>query len=256
MVERVRAWAPDVPLVREVFHATMTGHAYPAHTHDTWTVLLVDEGCVTYDLDRHPRTSPQRRVSLLPPHVAHDGRSARAGLGFRKRVLYLEADWLPPTMTGRAVDQPVVPRARGLVEELHAVLDGPADAWQSESLLLGLRDVVLRHDAGADASDAPAARALRDLLDAHVSDGLSLEEAGRLLGRSPAHLARTFTQTYGIAPHRYLVGRRVDAARRLLLRGTSVSETAVEAGFWDQAHLTRHFRRTVGTTPARFASGR
>lgn len=258
MVEQLRAWAPDAPLVHEVLHATMTGHAYPAHTHDTWTVLLIDEGCVAYDLDRHARTAPAHGVSLLPPHVTHDGRSARAGTGFRKRVVYLDPAWLPASMTGRTVDHPLVPRreARAVVEELHDVLARPEEVWQAESLLLALRDVVVEPGVSPRdrVPDEPVARALRDLLDAQILDGITLEEAGQVLGRSPAHLARSFTRAYGIAPHRYLVGRRVDRARRLLLAGRSGAEAAVESGFWDQAHLTRHFLRTVGTTPGRFAA--
>src|SRR4051812_7207252 len=51
--ERVRAWRPDVPGVAEVFHAHFVDHASPAHTHEAWTLLLVDDGAVRYDLDRH-----------------------------------------------------------------------------------------------------------------------------------------------------------------------------------------------------------
>lgn len=257
-MEQVRAWDPGVPLVREVFHATMTGHAYPAHTHDTWTVLLVDEGCVVYDLDRHARTSPSRRVSLLPPHVTHDGRSARPGTSFRKRVLYLDGDWLPEPMTGASVDRPVVPRrdALALVDDLHAALGREEDAWQAESLLLALRDVVTEPGVlpAQRPSDPPTAAALRELLDAHVVEGITIDEASRVLGQPATHVARAFTRAYGIAPHRYLVGRRVDQARRLLLMGVPAAEAAVRSGFWDQAHLTRHFRRTVGTTPGRYAA--
>ena len=40
----VQAWRPDVPGVSEVLHAYFPDHAYPLHTHDTWTLLLVDAG--------------------------------------------------------------------------------------------------------------------------------------------------------------------------------------------------------------------
>ena len=79
------------------------------------------------------------------------------------------------------------------------------------------------------------------------------EAAGRL-GAHPVHLVRSFTAAYGIAPHAYLIGRRVDAARRLLLDGHGGAQAAVAAGFYDQAHLTRVFRRYVGTTPGRYAA--
>src|ERR671911_239937 len=49
--EHVRAWQPALPGVREVFHARFVEHRYPPHTHDTWTVLIVDQGAIRYDLD-------------------------------------------------------------------------------------------------------------------------------------------------------------------------------------------------------------
>jgi hypothetical protein len=67
--ERVHAWRPAVPGVGEVLHARFTQHAYPAHTHDLWTVLLVDTGGVSYDLDRRPQEAPAGSLTLLPPHV-------------------------------------------------------------------------------------------------------------------------------------------------------------------------------------------
>jgi hypothetical protein len=70
----VTAWRPDVPGVSEVLHASFTDHAYPLHTHDTWTLLLVDTGAVRYDLERHEHAALGSRVTLLPPGVPHDGR--------------------------------------------------------------------------------------------------------------------------------------------------------------------------------------
>ena len=48
---QVRAWRPELNGVVEVLHAYFPSHAYPSHTHDAWTILLVDEGVVRYDLD-------------------------------------------------------------------------------------------------------------------------------------------------------------------------------------------------------------
>ena len=76
-----------------------------------------------------------------------------------------------------------------------------------------------------------------------------------MLERTVPHLVRTFTRSFGISPHAYVIGRRVDAARRLLLRGARPIDVATDVGFYDQAHLTRHFRAAVGTTPASYAAG-
>lgn len=260
MTESVRAWRPDVPGVREVLHATFREHAYPAHAHDAWTVLLIDEGAVIYGLDREPHVAEPSTVTLLPPGVPHDGRSARAGRSFRKRVLYLESDWLPPTAIGAAVDRPTVARrdVGRMVRAAHVRISVPGEALAAESAVLGLRELLLSHvgrGTSRRGGDAPLAQRLRDLLEERWREPFTLAEAGRILGAHPSHLVRVFSRAYGIPPHRYVTSRRIDAARGMLLRGVPAGEVAAEAGFHDQAHLTRHFRRVLGATPAAFAAG-
>ena len=122
----IRAWQPEVVGIREVLHASFTEHAYPSHTHDTWTLLMVDDGVVAYDLDRHEHGALRGVVSVLPPGVPHDGRSVTAG-GFRKRVLYVEPDVIGADLVGRAVDHPGIrdPALGDGIGHLHEVLAGP-----------------------------------------------------------------------------------------------------------------------------------
>jgi AraC-like DNA-binding protein len=252
------AWRPDVPGVAEVFHARFTDHAYPAHTHDTWTLLLVDDGLVTFDLHRHTHGAMRSLVTLLPPHVPHDGRAATPH-GFRKRVLYLDAGVLDPGLVGRAVAAPGMRDGalRDRISRLHAALRSPGEVLQAESRLALVSDRLRQHLAdrpqATTVRDAGLADRLRELLDASVPSGLSLVDAAAQLGRSPAYLVRAFTREYGLPPHRYLTGRRLDLARRLLLDGRPPAAVATDAGFYDQSHLTRHFVRMLGTTPTRYA---
>ena len=251
------AWRPAVPGVAEVFHARFAAHAYPSHTHDTWTLLLVDAGAVSYDLDRHRHGALPSLVTLLPPHVAHDGRAASPA-GFRKRVLYLDAAVLGPDRVGRAVDEPGLrdPALRDRISRLHAALSAPGEVLEAESRLALVSDRLRRHldrrPPVAPVRDGGVADRLRALLDESVPGGLALADAAARLGASPAHLIRAFTREYGLPPHRYLTGRRVDLARRLLLDGLPPAEVAARAGFYDQSHLARHFARMLGTSPGRF----
>ncbi|GAA3826494.1 AraC family transcriptional regulator [Nocardioides panacisoli] len=256
----VRAWRPPVPGVAEVLHAHFPRHAYPMHVHDTWTVLMVDSGTVRYDLDRHEHATGSSLVTLLPPGVAHDGRSVAEG-GFRKRVLYLDADRIDPARVGRAVDHPDWGDGalRDELDLVHRALARPGEELEVEGRLALVTDRLSRHLARgpvevATAPEPRLARRFRDLLDEHLVDGVTLEEAGRLLGRHPAHLVRAFGRETGVPPHRYVVGRRLDAARRLLLAGERPADVAVAVGFHDQAHLTRHFKRLLGVPPGRYAA--
>jgi len=257
----VRAWRPAVPGVTEVFHARFTDHVYPAHVHQDWTVLIVDAGAVRYDLDHREHGTLEPTVSLLPPGVAHDGRPARRG-GFRKRVIYLDPSMIDTALIGAAVDNPdlVDPLLRRRVAQLHTALAEPGNELESQSRLTLILERLCGHLGSRSPapdgrrSDRPVARKLRDLLDQHLVDGVDLERAAADLGVTPTYLIRAFTAGFGLPPHRYLTGRRVEHARRLLLDGMPIADAAVASGFYDQAHLSRHLRRMINTTPARYQS--
>ncbi|MCG8915624.1 AraC family transcriptional regulator [Actinokineospora sp. PR83] len=254
----VTAWRPSLGGVREVLHARFAEHAYPAHTHDAWTVLIIDSGVVRYDLDRHEHGALTSQVTVLPPHVPHDGRNATPD-GFRKRVLYLGPELLDPGLTGAAVDSPGIrdPVLRDQVDRLHRALAPHHEDLEAQSRLALICERLGLHLTGGETA-APAARApglarrLRDLLDAHTVEGVTLDEAAARLHAHPAHLVRAFSGEFGLPPHRYLVGRRVDLARRLLLDGMAPGQVAAAAGFHDQSHLGRHFKRMLGVPPSRF----
>ncbi|MGP2436684.1 AraC family transcriptional regulator [Streptomyces sp. JW3] len=253
----VAAWRPAVPGVVEVFHARFTEYAYPMHVHEAWTLLIVDDGAVRYDLDRHEHGTPHGTVTLLPPHVPHNGSPATPG-GFRKRVLYLDGSRLGDDLIGPAVDRPDLrdPVLRRRVGQLHTALVRPGEELEAESRLSLIGERLHVHLRPADARparpDSVLARRLRELLDERVVQGLSLAEATALVPAHPAHLVRAFSGAYGIAPHQYLMSRRVDRARRLLLAGRGPADVATATGFYDQAHLTRHFKKLVGVTPGRY----
>ena len=255
----IRAWRPGVAGVSEVLHAHFPEHAYPAHTHSTWTLLLVDTGTVRYDLDHHQHGALGDRVTLLPPHVAHDGRSVES-TGFRKRVVYLDEDVLdvapsaPRSTTRAGPTRCCGARSHGLL----GALEHEGDELEAEVRLQLVADGLGQRLAGATAPaavrrDPRLAHRLRDLLDADLVEGVSLSVAARALGAHPTHLVRAFGAEFGIPPHRYLTGRRLDRARRLLLAGERAADVAVAVGFHDQAHLTRHFRRLLGVTPTAYA---
>jgi AraC-like DNA-binding protein len=125
----------------------------------------------------------------------------------------------------------------------------------AEHALLAVHDAILAHTGTAIAAvrDVPLARRLRSLLDDRFTETFTIASAAAQVGAHPSHLAREFSRAYGMAPHRYLIARRVDAARRLLGDGCRPADVAARTGFHDQAHLTRHFRRVWGVTPGMFA---
>ena len=257
---KVEAWRPPVAGISEVFHARIVDYGYPTHCHDTWTVLIVDTGAITYDLDTKACGASGATVAILPPGVTHNGQPASGAPGFTKRVLYLDNSFLPLSLVGAAVDQTNIidPTLRHTLVDLHAELANDPDPLHAESSLTLIAERITWHLGATDKEQARAeddiARRLRQLLDAAIEEPITLSDAAQKLERSKPHLIRSFTAAYGVAPHAYLIGRRVEAARKLLLNGIAPAEAATAVGFYDQSHLTRHFKRHTSVPPATYAS--
>jgi AraC-like DNA-binding protein len=247
----VEAWVPPVPGIAEVFHARMMGWAYPPHCHDTWAVLIVDAGAIRYTLDRRTAAADGETVTILPPGVVHDGRPAPGQRGFRKRELYLPLTFLPAALVGAAVDHTAIgdARLRRALAGLHDCLatQGRAAAWMAdrgeqlrvEARLGFVAERIAAHLGHGPRRGEPEPRLagrLRDLLDERLAEPVTLEAAAAQLGRSVPHLVRSFTREFGVSPHAYLIGRRVDAARHALLQGARPADVAADLGFYDQAH--------------------
>ena len=89
-----------------------------------------------------------------------------------------------------------------------------------------------------------------EILDANLDGTVLLTNLAAECGLSVRHFARAFKESMGLPPHRYLLKRRIDTARGLLLGSTrSLLDIALSCGFADQSHFTRVFTASVGVSP-------
>lgn len=90
----------------------------------------------------------------------------------------------------------------------------------------------------------------RDLLNDRCNQRLQIAEIARELGIHPVYFARGFRRAFGCTPCEYLMRCRMRNVMALVRRTKhSLSDIAVQAGFYDQAHLTKAFRQQFGLTP-------
>jgi AraC family transcriptional regulator len=144
--------------------------------------------------------------------------------------------------------------ARALDSEQQA--GAPGGSLYSETIgvalatqLVGLTKPVANFRSGLSALQL---RRLFDFVEAHIDQPLKLETLAREAGASSSHLRRWFKQATGKTVHHYVVRRRVERARLLLLHDRlSVGEVALAAGFSHQSHMARWMRRELGYTPRR-----
>lgn len=94
---------------------------------------------------------------------------------------------------------------------------------------------------------------LVDFVDARIGSAISLSQMAQVTGLSRYHFARSFSRTFGRAPHQYLLMRRISLAASFLATSKlPISEIALRVGFSSPARLSIAFRRIIGRTPLSF----
>lgn len=141
-------------------------------------------------------------------------------------------------------------------------LNAAPDRLYLESQLMKLAVLLLhRHSTASQAAKMlPSsgltrnqARRVLDYIESNLSRELTLSELAGIAELSLHHFARMFKKTIGVAPHRYILERRVERAK-VMLRSTRASlvDISLSAGFYSQSHFTSTFGRMVGATPTEF----
>ncbi len=94
---------------------------------------------------------------------------------------------------------------------------------------------------------------LIELIDTRLKDALAVPALAEESGLSQNYLARVFRRRYGMAVPHFILLRRVELARHLLVTSkATVKQVAHEVGLPDVQHFNKQFRRMVGMSPSAY----
>ncbi|MCW0199849.1 helix-turn-helix domain-containing protein [Sphingopyxis sp.] len=155
---------------------------------------------------------------------------------------------------GRRFDATVLGQLR--LAAASAFRDPGATHRRLEDLIARLAtpmSTVDRHGAGPIASGlAPwQAKRVRDLVERDLDRALSVKHLADTARLSESYFFRAFRGSFGMAPHSFIMLRRVERAKEYLRSGQEpIAQIALSCGFCDQAHLSRAFSRHFGISPS------
>src|SRR6185437_1135576 len=144
---------------------------------------------------------------------------------------------------GMPVSDPVIARIGRAVKP---ALDLPAEinTLFATHLMLAFGTYICATYGGLRVSrDRPGtlspwqARMAEELIEAHVDGGATIQEIAECCGLSASHFAHAFRTSFGMPPHKWLLGRRVERTKLLLAKTRdSLADIAFACGFADQSH--------------------
>lgn len=92
-----------------------------------------------------------------------------------------------------------------------------------------------------------------EYIEENLGTPITLSDIAEHAGLSRMHFAAQFKQATGLSPHAFLMIKRLEMAKAMLLdEEIPIVQVAFSVGFRSQTHFTSVFRKIIGTTPARW----
>lgn len=143
------------------------------------------------------------------------------------------------------------------IRELYDVIVSQSSLLVREEAFYFLIEQLLEeHMVPVEASRelTEAVKAMKEYLDTHYEESISLDTLSKISKMSRYQLLRLFTREVGVSPYRYLQSIRIAKAKRLLEQGEAIGKLALDCGFSDQSHFTNYFKSFIGITPKQYQS--
>ncbi|HEX8035281.1 MAG TPA: bifunctional DNA-binding transcriptional regulator/O6-methylguanine-DNA methyltransferase Ada [Ktedonobacterales bacterium] len=100
-----------------------------------------------------------------------------------------------------------------------------------------------------------AIRRVREYIEAHLDEDLSLAALSQVAYLSPTHLQRTFKRITGVTPRQYVEAQRRERFKRHLREGSTVTDALYQAGYRSSSSLYEHVPAQLGMTPSAYQRG-
>ncbi len=252
----------------EVLSASYHKQNFSRHTHEGYTLGVIDTGAQRFYRTGGNHIAPQDSIILVDADEVHTGQSATE-TGWSYGAIYPRPEQFSQIAAELNAEQsgapyfpnPVV-EDKQLAQQLRLTMTSLKESDNSllkESLLYSVlvrlmaRHGKVNHDDSRYKQAKPQILLVKQFIDDMPALDVTLQELAQLAGLSPFYLLKQFSQTIGLPPHAYQLQARVRLAKTLIANGIPLIDTAQQCGFHDQSHLSRHFKRAIGVTPGQYA---
>jgi AraC family transcriptional regulator len=250
---RTMAVPPEEAFEFQVALAPMSGGEIWVNGNYTRLRQVCPGDTFLFDLSTNPNGNlrpPYGFLRFYLPLAALDQLASHRGL---RRVGRLR-----PTSLG--IQDPVM---QGLAQSILPMFQEPstATALLLESIAFAFHAHVIHRYGDGLGSETSVGTGLAPwqlrracaFIDAHLCGDHSVSDLASECRLSASHFARAFRQSTGMAPHRWIMKRRIERAKELLLEGElDLVQIALICGFFDQSHFTRNFGRSEGHSPGKW----
>ena len=254
----------DQELRIEAYHLKGILQPFPNHFHEDYVIGYVEAGERHLSCKNKEYTLGKGNIVLFNPRDNHacvqrgDEALDYRAINISKEVM-LD---LAAEVTGRkelpGFSKNVVSNGEAIcyLRPLHERIMANSGEFEKEEYLLLLLSLLIQNygqpfEDGLQECREEIENACA-FIESHYAEAINLEQLCRCADVSKSTLLRSFTKSKGVTPYRYLEAVRINEAKKLLEKGASSIDAAMQTGFSDQSHFTNYFSRFIGLSPGMY----
>ena len=249
----------------EVKDARFQGMSFPSHFHDTYSIGVITQGVEIVRRAGVEKTVFKDKVVVFNAGEVHSNRCHDED-PWAYRTLNLSIDRMRYLAERKGLKLEGSPVFNGIIDDVElAVLLTRIKGVNREEAESTIEPIVLRllryhrsqhiKPVRTYVSMSEAVAEIKDLLSSDLFGKPDLGALGSRYGKSSFQVLRAFRSHTGLTPREYRILLRVNRAKSLIRERCSLTDVAMECGFYDQSHFIHTFTRFLGVSPSRYREG-
>lgn len=246
------------------------------HHHDFYEVYYFINGQVEYRVEGKTYLLQPGDLLLINPWEFHQG-IVTPGIPYERRVLWIDRTYLAqfnedetnlsacfapsvenllrPTKAQQATIEKLLEQLR-----IESNSSSFGNQFYAQGIFLQLMVEINRMARSSTQQKEPVKTGelisqVVSYISSHYQEPLTLQSLADAFYVSKYYLSHEFSRKVGTSVYRYVLLRRLLAAREMIAAGYAPSEASAQCGFRDYANFYRMFKTEYGVTPKEFADG-
>ena len=244
----------------ELKEATFRNQDFPQHFHDYYSIGIIEFGVEKLFVADKALILTPGSVIILNPYEPHahgnynsDSWKYRTVNLSPDVVKYLIPQALQKKSTRFVFDTNII-QDDHLFNQLLNFHDQPANSNPDELAAI-MNYAIRKYSAVPYSGKVRLDEKFNEVLfyiESNFFQKISIDALAEKMRMKKFHFIRTFKIEIGLTPGNYLIMRRIEHAKKMIVQGLPIVEVALDSGFYDQSHFNHFFKKYTGISPLAF----
>ncbi|MBT34052.1 MAG: hypothetical protein CMO01_30685 [Thalassobius sp.] len=247
----------------ELLSARYVAQKFPKHYHETYCIGILEEGAEVLSFGENDLVVTANSIIAINPYDVHEN-YALDRFGWKYKMMYINSDlmgYAAACLGNRFAakinfEQAVFEDAAifNSISQLYKQVENKQELITETLLIKTLQKLIVSYGKSTKPDFEPDknTQEIKAFLDVSFEAKFELDKLAQQFKTDKYKLIRQFKKHTGLTPLSYVLLQRTNKAKTLIAQGESISQTALETGFYDQSHFDRYFKKYVGVTPVSY----